>query len=297
MSRPILHPTSVCETDDIGEGVVIGSHVSIEAGTRIGNGVTIRNGVHLYRGTVVEDGVQIGTNASFAVERPLGDSSGLDLPIILKNRCVIGANATLCAGVTIGERSVVDAGAVVTRSVQPLAIVSGNPARVIGFAGATSTHFEAPKASNGLHELPSKVKGVRVLQLPFVSDPRGNLTVGEFERSLPFLPKRYFVTFDIPNASIRGEHAHRECEQFLVCVRGSCAVVVDDGLQREEYILDRPNFGVYVPPMVWATEYKHSTDSTLLVFASHYYDPADYIRDYADFLAEARSASVNSTLT
>ena len=68
-------------------------------------------------------------------------------------------------------------------------------------------------------------------------------------------------------------------------MRGSCAVVVDDGIQREEFLLDRPTFGVYVPPMVWATEYKHSPDSTLMVFASHHYDPGDYIRDYKTFLS------------
>jgi dTDP-4-dehydrorhamnose 3,5-epimerase-like enzyme len=185
----------------------------------------------------------------------------------------------------VGERAVVDAGAVVTQSVQPYAIVAGNPARVVGFADTPATRVAAPSGSDGAAEIiASKVKGVRAFQLPFISDPRGNLTVGEFERSLPFIPKRYFITFDVPNSSIRGEHAHKECEQFLICVKGSCAVVVDDGVQREEFALDRPTFGVYVPPMVWATEYKHSTDSTLLVFASHHYDPEDYIRDYNDFL-------------
>jgi dTDP-4-dehydrorhamnose 3,5-epimerase-like enzyme len=128
-----------------------------------------------------------------------------------------------------------------------------------------------------------RVRGVRLFELPFISDPRGNLTVGEFEKTIPFRPLRYFITFDVPNARIRGEHAHRECEQFLICVRGSCAVVVDDGQQREEILLDRPTLGIYVPPMIWATEYKHTSDSTLMVFASEYYDPEDYIRNYAEF--------------
>ncbi len=133
----------------------------------------------------------------------------------------------------------------------------------------------------------SKVRGVRIYELPLIHDPRGNLTVGEFERTLPFVPKRYFMTLDVPSFDLRGEHAHRTCHQFLLCVHGSCAVVVDDGLNREEFLLDRPTLGIHVPPMVWATEYKHSQDSRLLVFASEYYNPADYIRDYQIFLKEA----------
>ncbi len=130
----------------------------------------------------------------------------------------------------------------------------------------------------------SSVNGVATYDLPYIHDARGNLTVGEFERPLPFLPKRYFITFEIPTATTRGEHAHRECQQFLICVRGQCTVLVDDGYAKQEFILNRPTLGVYVPPLVWAAEYGHSADSTLMVFASHYYDPADYIRDYDEFL-------------
>ena len=71
-------------------------------------------------------------------------------------------------------------------------------------------------------------------------------------------------------------------------LRGSCAVLVDDGTEREEFSLDHPTLGIYVPPMVWATEYKHSHDSTLMVFASHSYDATDYIRDYDEFLREVK---------
>ena len=87
------------------------------------------------------------------------------------------------------------------------------------------------------------------------------------------------------DARIENSHAHRECAQFLVCVTGVCAVVVDDGEHRLEVALDRPNRGVYVPPMVWATQYKYTRDAVLLVLASHPYDRADYIRNYEEFLA------------
>lgn len=138
--------------------------------------------------------------------------------------------------------------------------------------------------NNGVVITPARVKGVSTYVVPYIHDARGNLTVGEFGRPLPFLPKRYFITFDIPSETTRGEHAHRECHQFLLCVRGRCTVLVDDGHEKQEFVLDRPTFGIHVPPMVWAAEYGHSPDSTLMVFASHYYDPDDYVRDYDEFL-------------
>lgn len=131
----------------------------------------------------------------------------------------------------------------------------------------------------------SIVRGVRLFELHSVQDAvRGNLTAGEFALDLPFIPRRYFITYSIPTSQTRGEHAHRVCEQFLTCVNGSCIVAVDDGTHREEFHLDRPSLGVYVPPLVWAVEFHHSADSVLLVFASHSYEPADYVRDYSAFL-------------
>ena len=131
----------------------------------------------------------------------------------------------------------------------------------------------------------SGVRGVRTYETRRVLDTvRGNLTVAEFGEELPFIPLRYFITYEIPSSATRGEHAHRVCEQFLICVRGSCSVLVDDGRQKKEFRLTSPNTGIYVPPLVWATEYNHSFDSALMVFASHRYDPADYIRDYQEFL-------------
>jgi dTDP-4-dehydrorhamnose 3,5-epimerase-like enzyme len=92
------------------------------------------------------------------------------------------------------------------------------------------------------------------------------------------------MVFGVPNREIRGEHAHRRCHQFLICVRGNCAVVADDGTHRCEVVLDAPNRGVYLPPMTWAVQYRYSPDALLLVFASDLYDPSDYVRDYHEFL-------------
>ena len=134
---------------------------------------------------------------------------------------------------------------------------------------------------------PSQVRGVRHYRMKTVVDAiRGDLTVGEFGGEVPFIPARYFVTHSIPSTQTRGEHAHRTCAQFLVCVHGACSVIVDDGRERESFRLGDPGTPLYVPPMVWAVEYDHSRDSALLVFASHRYDPADYIRDYEAFLTE-----------
>ncbi len=301
-----IHPSALSESNDIGpntqveafayiahnvrvgKNCVIGPHVCIGKDAVIGDRVIIRGSAQICAGTIIEDEVSIAAHATFLSDRNSHSEDVTDNPIFLQHGCKIGASATLCAGVTIGEHSVVDAGAVVTRSVQPHTIVAGNPARVVAFANTLETPPPPGAPSSAVVQtMESKVRGVKIYELPLIRDPRGNLTAGEFKRTLPFVPKRYFMTFDVPSFDLRGEHAHRTCHQFLLCVRGSCAVVVDDGLNREEFLLDCPTFGVHVPPMVWATEYKHSQDSRLLVFASEYYDPADYIRDYQIFLKEA----------
>jgi hypothetical protein len=181
----------------------------------------------------------------------------------------------------------IGAGSVVTRTVPPNAIVVGNPARIVGYVDAHSGTEQKTPFPGSIETSESKVKGVQLHSLPLKVDIRGSLTAGEFERAIPFKAKRYFIVFAVPSIETRGEHAHRECHQFLVCVRGSMSVVVDDGHFREEFLLARPDLGLYLPPMVWGIQYKYSADAVLLVFASHYYDSADYIRNYDDFLSLA----------
>ncbi len=145
-----------------------------------------------------------------------------------------------------------------------------------------------------IHETSSEgcsVRGVRLYETRHVIDRvRGNLTVGEVGRELPFVPQRYFLTYAIPSEQTRGAHAHLRCSQFLVCAHGECHLVVDDGKNREEFCLNRPSLGVLVPPMVWAVEHLHTADSVLMVLASHPYEPSDYIRDYAEFLGHVRTS-------
>lgn len=148
---------------------------------------------------------------------------------------------------------------------------------------ATST-IEAP-----IHR--SRVRGVTLRRMRHVVDPRGDLSAGECPREVPFAIRRYFLVFDVPSAETRGEHAHRRCEQFLIAARGSLRVTVDDGRDREEFVLDHPALGLHLPPMVWGIQDRYSADAALLVLASDYYDPADYIRDYREFLELAKSRS------
>ena len=121
-------------------------------------------------------------------------------------------------------------------------------------------------------------------------DLRGSLVYGEARRDVPFEVNRYFLVYDVHSEHIRGEHAHRTLHQFVVCVAGRCNVVTDDGQNRHEVVLDSPAKGVHIPPMVWATQYKFSRDAVLLVLASEYYDPAEYIRDYQEYLSLRRAA-------
>jgi dTDP-4-dehydrorhamnose 3,5-epimerase-like enzyme len=121
-----------------------------------------------------------------------------------------------------------------------------------------------------------------------VTDIRGRLSAGEFERSVPFKPLRYFLVYDVPTAETRGEHAHLNCHQFLVAVKGVVHVVADDGVNREEIVLDSATVGIYLPPMTWSIQYRYSADAMLMVFASDYYDADDYIRDYDEFIGLVR---------
>ncbi|MCL1961525.1 MAG: FdtA/QdtA family cupin domain-containing protein [Desulfovibrionaceae bacterium] len=135
----------------------------------------------------------------------------------------------------------------------------------------------------------SRVKGVRLHMMREVRDARGDLCAAEVGRDVPFLVRRSFMIYNVPSAETRGEHAHRVCAQFLMAVRGSVRVLADDGSQREEFCLDRPNLGLYLPPMIWGIQHGYSHDGVLLALASDLYDPADYIRDYAQFLAAVRA--------
>ncbi len=274
----------------IGADCNICDHTFIENDVIIGDRVTIKCGVQVWDGVRLEDDVFVGPNATFTNDKlPRSGVHPKTLPVTtVKAGASIGANSTIVPGITIGSKALVGAGAVVTRDVPPWAIVTGNPARISGYVGANhvgadsreAIHATPAPAQPGVHL--SRVQGVAIYRLPLVQDLRGYLSAAE---NLPFAIKRYFLVFNVPSREVRGEHAHRQCHQFLVCAHGECRVIADDGKEREEIVLDSPGIGVHIPPMVWATQYRYSPDAVLLVLASEVYQPEDYIRDYGEFCA------------
>ncbi|MCU0754647.1 MAG: WxcM-like domain-containing protein [Xanthomonadales bacterium] len=298
-----LHPQAICESSTVGAGTRIWAfahvlpgarigldcnicdHVFIENDVVVGDRVTIKCGVQLWDGVCVEDDVFIGPNATFTNDLRPRSKQYPDsfLRTVVRAGASIGANATILPGLTIGSGAMVGAGAVVIRDVPQNAIVVGNPARIVGYVGASRKAHSAqhPPLKPGSHE--TAVPGVTLHRLAKVVDMRGALSVGEFEQSVPFAVKRYFLVFDVPSKEVRGEHAHRRCHQFLVAVRGSLSVVVDDGHHSTEVTLDDPTLGLYMPPMIWGVQYRYSEDAVLLVFASERYERDDYIRDYDEF--------------
>ena len=249
----------------------------------IGPGCVVSSGAVLCGGVVLQARVMVGPNVVFVEP----ESTLKVISTTVHEGVRIGANATIYSGVVLAIESVVRPGSVVTRSVPPRAIVDGNPAAIVGYVGTEpgTASLERFEQAPGVVIESTPVHGVSVHTFPVVPDLRGNLTVGEFNTNIPFTPMRYFMVFGVPSKEVRGEHAHRQCHQFLICARGSCAVVADDGSRRVEVALDVPYRGVYLPPMTWGIQYKYSADALLLVFASLPYESADYIRDYANFLA------------
>ena len=279
----------------IGANCNVCAHCFIENDVIVGDNVTIKGGVQLWDGVRLGNDVFVGPSAAFTNDLFPRSKQHQDRVIqtVVKAGASIGANATILAGVVIGENAMIGAGAVVTRSVPPNAIVVGNPARIVGYTEtkigeSTVIDGSGNSRSHVFSISETGVTGVTIYRFPIISDMRGDLTVGEFESQIPFTPKRYFMVFGVPSKETRGEHAHRLCSQFLICIRGGCSVMADDGENRVEVILDSPNKGVFLPPMTWGVQYKYSADAVLLVFASHHYEASDYIRSYAEFIECAK---------
>jgi UDP-2-acetamido-3-amino-2,3-dideoxy-glucuronate N-acetyltransferase len=271
----------------IGADCNICDHTFIENDVVIGDRVTIKCGVYVWDGIRLEDDVFVGPNATFTNDKmPRSGVRHKQVPVTtVKAGASLGANSTIMPGITIGSRALVGAGAVVTRDVPPWAIVTGSPARITGYVGAAAQSNQPAHVPPQPGAHPSRVQGATIYRLPLVPDLRGFLTAAE---NLPFAVQRFFVVFDVPSREVRGEHAHRTCHQFLVCVHGECRVIADDGRVREEIVLDSPSIGLHLAPMVWATQYRYSSDAVLLVLASDVYQSEDYIRDYSEFCALKR---------
>lgn len=277
---------------EIGNDCNLCDHTFVENDVVIGNRVTVKCGVSIWDGITIEDDVFIGPSVAFTNDkypRSKEYPEKFNRTHICKGAS-IGANATILP-VTIGAHAMVGAGAVVTKNVPPYAIVVGNPARIIGYVDAVRVASEVP-LPKAMAE--ASATGAKLFAIPSFSDVRGDLSVLEFGKLLPFPIKRIFYTYAVDSREVRGEHAHKVCEQFLIALHGSLHVIVDDAKNREEFVLDTPTCGLHLPSGCWGIQYKHSPDCVLLVLASHGYDAEDYIRNYDDFLQYKERAQCNS---
>ncbi|EQC43451.1 WxcM-like domain-containing protein [Bacteriovorax sp. Seq25_V] len=282
------HERAIVESENIGNGTRIWANahilpnakigrecnicdgVFIENDVLVGNSVTIKCGVQLWDGVRIEDNVFIGPNATFTNDKKPRSKEYPDkfLETIVEKNASIGANATILPGIKIGQGSMIGAGSVVTKTVPPLAVITGNPGIIRDYT----------------HELDSKALGVTLVKFKEIHDSRGSLTFGEFDKEIPFQVKRFFTIYDVKYGYSRGDHAHKECHQFIMCQRGSVDLVFDDGKNRQKISLKEPNVGIHVSPGVWTSLYNFSEGASVIVFTSEYYDESDYIRNYDDFL-------------
>lgn len=130
----------------------------------------------------------------------------------------------------------------------------------------------------------------KIIHLPKITDPRGNLTFLEGNDHVPFSIKRVYYLYDVPGGSGRGAHAHKELHQLIVAVAGSFTITLDDGCSRQIFNLNHPYEGLYVCPMIWRNLDNFSSGAVCLVLASHVYDAKDYFRSYKRFLTKVASS-------
>lgn len=229
-------------------------------------------------GAAIGESVTIGTGTRVL--------STLDRPTVIKTGAVIGGGVTLGAGIEIGAHARIGNGVVVTDSVPANMILAAPRPRVLGYSEGADLPL-APRRFTADLKTDTPVKlGVGNCELwpvPVFSDIRGSLIALELASNLPFKAARIFLVYAVPSEEMRGSHAHRQCSQFLVAIHGSLSLVLDDGKSCIEVHLNRPNIGVHLTPLVWGAQYNYSPDAVLMVFASHAYDAADYIRNYDEF--------------
>lgn len=132
------------------------------------------------------------------------------------------------------------------------------------------------------------IDNCKLIDLPKIGEPRGNLTFVEGGRHVPFDIKRVYYLYDVPGGAERGGHAHRDLHQLIVAMSGSFDIVLDDGHRKMRYHLNRSYYGLYVCPMIWREMDNFSSGAVCLVLASNLYDESDYYRDYDAFMKDVK---------
>lgn len=125
---------------------------------------------------------------------------------------------------------------------------------------------------------------VKLIHLPKIEDPRGNLSFAEEQNHIPFEVKRTYWIYDVPGGEKRGGHAYKSLNEFIIALSGSLDIVLDDGTEKRTFSLNRSYYGLYVPNMIWRSLQNFSTNSLCLILASDYYSADNYIRDYEAFV-------------
>ena len=133
------------------------------------------------------------------------------------------------------------------------------------------------------------MKEPKIIQLPKISDPRGNLSFFENDNQLPFKIRRSYWIYDVPGGENRGGHAYKNTEEFIVALSGSFDVVLDSGAEKKKFTLNRSYYGLYVPKMYWREMENFSTNSLAMIVSSTDYNAEDYIRDYDEFLTKVKN--------
>ncbi len=133
------------------------------------------------------------------------------------------------------------------------------------------------------------IENCKLINLPKITDARGNLSVIEAEEHIPFIIERVYYLYDVPAGESRAGHAHKQLQQLFIAVSGSFDIVLEDGFKKKTIQLNRPYQGLYVCPMIWRELNNFSSGSVCLVLASLHYDESDYYRNYEEFLAAVRS--------
>lgn len=167
----------------------------------------------------------------------------------------------------------------------------------LSFMISTRSIFDETDAAQSHKDTVMENQQSRIIELPRINDPRGNLTFVESTRHIPFELKRVFYLYDVPGGESRAGHALKRCHQFIIASSGSFDVVADDGFEKQLFPMNRSYYGLYLPPLVWREIENFSSNAVCLVLASEFYDAGDYFYKYDEFLSAARDRNDERTFS